>query len=155
MKFNWTGPGRPLAVLLSFHGSLTHGVSTVHAAMVKHVVHPAVAEGPLPRRAEHADLVPLVVENVEDELVVRLGDLALPSEELQDGTGVVEAEGPADDQPSTSSEEEGEELVFPAECSKCQRSMREANRTCCPSCGNWFHSRRVSISSNGKCRFCP
>ena len=158
----WVPPDRPLVikwVLDSWDGL---GMSVVQAAMLKHAVEPALASGPLPLRpvasAETASAPPLAV----DRHLECVSELALPQEELQDTSGVVEALDGNDSSSSDEEEEEEEEIgapqgvALPEECCcKCQRPLRAVNRARCPTCHLSFHPACVAVSSSGKCQFCP
>ena len=157
-KKPFSSPDRPLAIKWVLDSWDAIGMPILQAAMMKHVVEPALSQGPLPRRAQPSDPEPNIPENVDDHMEA-LDELVLPQEHLQDGSGVVEATGP-DDEASSSSSAEGENRAAeegrpqPEGCCKCQRPMREANRGQCPTCGLLFHPWCVSVSSHGKCQFC-
>ena len=156
IKTNQTfvSPDRPLVIgwVLDSWTALDNEV--VRSAMMKHVVLPALTIGPLPRLPD--DHRPEPPEQEPEAEMGILDDLALPPQELQDGTGMVEAEGPPDQDSSSSEEEdEAEPTPPPTDCVLCQQPMREKNRIQCAFCKAWFHPGCASTGSNGKCRLCP
>lgn len=155
----WESPNRSQVIdwVLNSWDNVEH--SLLEGAMMKHVVNPATAAGPLPNNApSNPEDVPSSSSHLPDSDLTVLDDLALPREELQNDSGTIQVEDQEENVSTSSSEDEDEGQAKGkgrmVECFVCQRPLREVNRMQCPSCQLWFHPGCVSVSSSGKCQFC-